>query len=56
MPFLDAKALKSDRKGLAFLRDVLRRRIPGIPPKQRQAAPPESSDESVPPRAENTPR
>jgi len=56
MPFLDAKALKSDRKGLAFLRDVLRRRIPGTPPKQQKAVPSEGSDESAPPRAEPNPR
>jgi hypothetical protein len=31
MPVLDARALKKDPKGLAFLRDVLRRGRPALP-------------------------
>jgi hypothetical protein len=54
MPFLDANALKSDRKGLAFLREVLGLRAPRKPAAAPKGAP--EGGERAPPQADATPR
>jgi hypothetical protein len=54
MPVLDAKALRTDRKGLAFLRAVLglkrpkkRPPVPGTEPAARAAKEPGSAETTV---------
>lgn len=56
MPVLDAKALKTDRKGLAFLRAILRSEEGSDAKKGRKTPETQPSKRSPPPADTTTPR